>query len=435
MLGPGRRPPPTAAAVGPGAGGCLGLAPRIALRGGSPREDKGQVKATFSLLVGACSFVLLLPSSLQAGNTVSGTSTGSGVGSGDRNLIYNSLYARIGGGFTNVIVTGANFSTIGGGYSNGVSSATFATIGGGANNLVSSNSTNATIGGGVSNRVYGAYTFIGGGFFNEASGFGASVGGGLGNAATGRSSTIGGGFGSVASGTNSAIGGGSANSASAPYATVGGGQFNTAGSDWAVVGGGNSNSATGQNATVPGGIGNTASGGTSFAAGNSATASHSLAFVWGGALGATTSTNAGSFTARAPGGVRFISTASGETGVILAASATAWAVLSDSNAKTGVHPINPRQILAKVAALPVTAWDYKHDPGRTYIGPMAQDFHAAFGLGADDKTINSMDADGVTLAAIQGLVEELKERDAEIAEMRAELREVRQRLNSLPPAP
>jgi hypothetical protein len=95
----------------------------------------------------------------------------------------------------------------------------------------------------------------------------------------------------------------------------------------------------------------------------------------------------------------------------------------------------------------VTSWHYKHDLKRRYIGPMAQDFHAAFGLGGDDdKTITTLDTDGVTLAAIKGLVEELKVRDeaieklrlksAEVDELRAELRALREQMQStLPPAP
>ena len=157
---------------------------------------------------------------------------------------------------------------------------------------------------------------------------------------------------------------------------------------------------------------------------------------WGD--GATTSTNTNSFTVRAPGGARCI-TATNLVGAFLASGATAWAALSDSNAKTGIEPVQPREILKKVAALPVTSWRYKHDPQRRYIGPMAQDFHEAFGLGADDRTINTLDTDGVTLAAIQGLVEELKERDAQIEALKAgfeaELSEIREQLNRRPPAP
>jgi hypothetical protein len=53
---------------------------------------------------------------------------------------------------------------------------------------------------------------------------------------------------------------------------------------------------------------------------------------------------------------------------------------------------------------------------RRYIGPMAQDFHAAFGLGYDDKHISTLDTDGVTLSAIKGLVEEIRDQDHALAE-------------------
>ena len=108
--------------------------------------------------------------------------------------------------------------------------------------------------------------------------------------------------------------------------------------------------------------------------------------------------------------------------------------------------MNTREILAKLSRLPVTEWEYKSVPSRRFIGPMAQDFHAAFRLGSDDKTIGMLDSDGVMYAAIQGLVEELKDRDKEIAELKTksaeiddlktELRALRERVqSSLPPAP
>ena len=53
------------------------------------------------------------------------------------------------------------------------------------------------------------------------------------------------------------------------------------------------------------------------------------------------------------------------------------------------------------------------------MGPMAQDFHAAFGLGVSDKLIDTIDPDGVALAAIQGLHALVQEKDAEIAELRS----------------
>jgi hypothetical protein len=158
---------------------------------------------------------------------------------------------------------------------------------------------------------------------------------------------------------------------------------------------------------------------------------------------------AGSFTARAPGGFRFItseqsdlSPTSPPLGVFLAPGTTAWTALSDSNAKTDVTAIDHREVLREVAALPVTEWHYKHDPNRRYVGPMAQDFRAAFGLGFDETHISTLDTDGVTLSAVKGLIEELrerKERSAEqarrLAELEAELRALSKQIHSnLPPA-
>ena len=75
---------------------------------------------------------------------------------------------------------------------------------------------------------------------------------------------------------------------------------------------------------------------------------------------------------------------------------------SDRNAKEGFESIDPRVILAAVATLPIERWSYKGEPVR-HLGPMAQDFAAAFRLGADDRHIFPLDAAGVALAAIQGL--------------------------------
>ncbi|MCP5523601.1 MAG: tail fiber domain-containing protein [Verrucomicrobiales bacterium] len=105
---------------------------------------------------------------------------------------------------------------------------------------------------------------------------------------------------------------------------------------------------------------------------------------------------------------------------------------SDRNQKEAFAPVEPREVLEKVAALPLSEWNYKQDPTSRHIGPMAQDFHAAFGVGPDDRHIATVDADGVALAAIQGLnqkVEEqataLREREAQIARLESELSELR----------
>ena len=52
---------------------------------------------------------------------------------------------------------------------------------------------------------------------------------------------------------------------------------------------------------------------------------------------------------------------------------------------------------------------------------MAQDSHAAFSVGANETSIATIDADGVALAAIQGLHQLVQEKDARIAELRREM--------------
>jgi hypothetical protein len=84
-------------------------------------------------------------------------------------------------------------------------------------------------------------------------------------------------------------------------------------------------------------------------------------------------------------------------------TAASFNTTSDRHAKERFTPVDPQAVLAKVAALPITQWNFKGQPGEAHLGPMAQDFHAAFGLGPDERHIATVDADGVALAAIQGL--------------------------------
>jgi hypothetical protein len=102
---------------------------------------------------------------------------------------------------------------------------------------------------------------------------------------------------------------------------------------------------------------------------------------------------------------------------------------SDRNAKENIQPIDPRAVLDKVAALPISEWNYKQDMAARHVGPMAQDFRAAFGLGHDDKGIATVDADGVALAAIQGLnqklEEQLKAKEARLRALEQDLAELK----------
>jgi hypothetical protein len=109
---------------------------------------------------------------------------------------------------------------------------------------------------------------------------------------------------------------------------------------------------------------------------------------------------------------------------------------SDRNSKQDFAPVNPQDVLAKVASLPIEQWQYKADPGVRHLGPMSQDFHAAFGLnGADDRRIATVDEEGVALAAIQGLNQKLeaetKEKDAEIQTLKQQNDSLAARLNEL----
>jgi hypothetical protein len=94
---------------------------------------------------------------------------------------------------------------------------------------------------------------------------------------------------------------------------------------------------------------------------------------------------------------------------------------SDRNAKENLEPVDTLAALEKVVALPLSEWSYKADTGARHIGPMAQDFRAAFGLGHDDKGIATVDADGVALAAIQGLHQLLKQKDGEVEALKKSL--------------
>jgi hypothetical protein len=85
-------------------------------------------------------------------------------------------------------------------------------------------------------------------------------------------------------------------------------------------------------------------------------------------------------------------------------------------------------MLARVQALPISTWNYtSDDPSIRHIGPMAQDFAATFGVGADDRHIHPIDGQGVVLAAIQGLIAEvegLREENVRLATRLAALERV-----------
>jgi hypothetical protein len=77
---------------------------------------------------------------------------------------------------------------------------------------------------------------------------------------------------------------------------------------------------------------------------------------------------------------------------------------SDRNQKKNVVPVDGAAILERVGRLPISSWTYVEEaPEVRHLGPMAQDFRAAFGLGNDDRSYYAVDAQGVALASIQEL--------------------------------
>ncbi|MBK8002241.1 MAG: tail fiber domain-containing protein [Verrucomicrobia bacterium] len=247
------------------------------------------------------------------------------------------------------------------------------------------------------------------------------------------------------------------------------------------------------------GYDSTASGNVSLAAGYQATAAHQGSFVWSDATGFPfASTGDNQFLIRAAGGVG-IGTATPQATLQVASSATwpkaqllltqtandyarfqmgvgnnakwmfavttnaapslefylaasklaeltpagamfaqSFNPTSDRNAKENFDPVSPQEVLEKVAGLTISRWNFIGDSATPHVGPMAQDFHAAFGLGTDDKHIATVDADGVALAAIQGLNQKV-EREASLrrkletenAELKRELAQIKEMLTKL----
>jgi len=104
---------------------------------------------------------------------------------------------------------------------------------------------------------------------------------------------------------------------------------------------------------------------------------------------------------------------------------------SDRNLKEKFTPINPSEVLERVADLPISSWAFKANANTRHIGPMAQDFYAAFNVGTDDKHIATVDEGGVALAAIQGLNQKVTEQAAQMKEKDAQIEALNKRLADL----
>jgi len=345
------------------------------------------------------------------GNNIAGTVAVIGGGSDNQ---AEGMYAVIGGGILNA--ANGDWSTVSGGQSNQV------------------NKANDTVSGGLANVASGPEAAIGGGKDNYAAGTGAVVGGGSGNSAAGAHAVVAGGGNNDASAV-SFVGGGSDNATSGFYDVIGGGILNTVSGDWSTVGGGQGNSAAGDSATVAGGIHNAANGDFSFAAGSYAKANHAGSFVLAdSSVADCVSARDNHLRLRFSGGILMNVNSGywfqvyGTGGHLVDASngahlttGGAWVNGSRRASKENFAAVDPAEVLEQVAALPVQRWNYiAEDDAVQHIGPVAEDFRAAFGVGAGDG-IATVDADGVALAAIQALNSRIQSLEAENRALAARL--------------
>ena len=355
----------------------------------------------------------------------------------------------------------ADFTTIAGGYSNAAigfaavvsggegntASGVEAVVAGGSGNTASGR-WNA-IGGGAANNASAEFTTVAGGHSNIASLDFASVGGGEDNVASGGRATVAGGTSNTASNSVSTVGGGISNTASGPGATVAGGSQNAASGAFATVGGGSGNVADGPYSMVPGGLSSVAFMSYSFAAGRRAKATTVGSFIWADSQNFDFQPSVNNFFgARATGGVGFTVAINPANGAVsqycnLLPGVVSWQCTSDRNAKENFVAVDSKKVLEQLVAMPLSTWNFKGaDPAVRLLGPTAQDFKAAFGLGNDDKSIIATNLHGVALAAIQGLnaiVEAneanvkalLADKDEEIRAQRRELATLRERVAEL----
>jgi hypothetical protein len=332
------------------------------------------------------------------------------------------------GSFVNPNRVTDDFGTVGGGQANvagnddgSPGNHPWATVGGGVDNFASREA--ATVAGGKTNFVLGVNGTVAGGFENFVTEKGATIGGGEENSAAGTTSTISGGFNNTASGLDSAVAGGGFNSATGSQSFVAGGEENCAGGRYSWAGG--------RRARVRPGVLSGASGfgcaGVPLAGAGSG---DSGTFVWADSQSPDfISTGSNQFLVRASGGIylgddssvslpagRFINTS---TGAHLTTGGV-WTNSSSRALKAGFEAVDPGAILSRLLELPVTRWVYRASPDEgAHLGPMAEDFHAAFGLGADGGTISTVDASGVALAAIQGLNQRLEDENQALRERNA----------------
>lgn len=148
------------------------------------------------------------------------------------------------------------------------------------------------------------------------------------------------------------------------------------------------------------------------------------------------------FVARGCGGIKFFTSQNLSSGVQVAAGGGSWSSVSDRNRKEHFLDLDGEDVLSRLRNVPVSTWNYRtQDASIRHMGPMAQDFAAAFSLGEDSLMINTVDIDGVNMAGVKALTartdalrtenEQLRAENAEQAAQIADLRARMERLEAL----
>ncbi|HEV7588328.1 MAG TPA: tail fiber domain-containing protein [Longimicrobium sp.] len=137
------------------------------------------------------------------------------------------------------------------------------------------------------------------------------------------------------------------------------------------------------------------------------------------------------YAVRAAGGFRFRTNSTLTTGCDLPAGSGVFSCSSSRSLKENFGGVDGEEVLARIRAMPVSTWSYVAEGRQVrHLGPFAEDFRAAFGLGTDDRSIGLLDIDGVNFAAVKALearTDALAARTAEVERLRAEVAALRDR--------
>ena len=388
----------------------------------------------------------------------------------------------IAGSLSNEVTSGVRGATISGG---GAPEAIFSLYTDGGPHRIGFDF--GTVGGGLDNQAgrdaageENTFATVGGGLSNNASNFGSTISGGVGNIASGINSIVSGGTGNTASGNRSTVGGGAGNTASGNRSTVSGGDRNCAGASFSWAGG--------RRAKVRPGSDSAATGSGCDGVPLAGTAGDFGSFVWADStIEDFVSQRANQFRVRANGGAEFqtgtrglvaFSNSSASAGAAIQGesvhpdgiaitgrnnSTDATLVLnnggtgrlirafnggtilmnlenngnlwirgaltqnSDRDQKEDIQAVDAQMVLDRLSELQIDSWRYLNgDESVRHIGPMAQDFHAAFGFGVSETTISTIDAQGIAFAAIQALNQRLLASQAEVAVLKVQAGQMRE---------